>query len=87
MVILRPITMGENSTMNLYEFRVITCDFLKARDRSRVQGVIGFGFVPHWLKNCREVFKPITKRSNCNSVITFDSIFKTARRLSLIGIA
>ena len=31
------------------------------------------GFDSHWLKNWRESFKPIIKRSNCNHVITFDS--------------
>ena len=30
------------------------------------------------LKNWRESFKPITKRSNCNHAITFDSHLKTA---------
>ena len=25
---------------------------LKAREKSRVQGAIGFGFASHWLKNC-----------------------------------
>ena len=43
-----------------------------------MQGAIGFGFAPHWLKNWRESFKPITKRSNRNLVITFDSHLKTA---------
>ena len=38
----------------------------------------GFGFASHWLKNWRESFKPITKRSNRNHVITFDSHLKTA---------
>ena len=44
--------------------------------KSRVHGAIGFGF--DWLKNWRESFKPITKRSNRNHVITFDSHLKTA---------
>ena len=52
--------------------------FFKAREKSRVHGAIGFGFASHWLKNWRESFKPITKRSNCNHVITFDSHLKTA---------
>ena len=38
--------------------------------------MIGFGF--HWLKNWRESFKPITKRSNRNHVITFDRHLKSA---------
>ena len=48
------------------------------RGKSGVQGGIGFGFAPHWLKNWRESFKPIAKRSNRNHAITFDSQLKTA---------
>ena len=44
----------------------------------RVHGAIGFGFASHWLKNWRESFKPIAKRSNRNYVNTFDSNLKTA---------
>ena len=62
--LLRPIKIGTNS--------------LEAREKSRVQGAIGFGFASHWLKNWRESFKRITKRSNGNLVITFDSHLKTA---------
>ena len=40
--------------------------------------VISFGFPFHCLINWREIFKPITRRSNCNRVITFDRNFKTA---------
>ena len=36
------------------------------------------GFDSYWLKNWRESFQPITKRSNRNHVITFDSHLKTA---------
>ena len=50
----------------------------QSRERSRVHGAIGFGFASHWLKNWRESFKPITKRSNRNHGITFDSHLKTA---------
>ena len=32
-----------------------------------------------WLKNWREIFKPITKRRNRNCEMTFDSHLKTAR--------
>ena len=39
---------------------------------------LDFGFAFHWQKNWRESFKPITKRSNRNHVITFDSHLKTA---------
>ena len=59
--------------------------FLKARETLRAQDAIGFGlgFTSHWLKNWREIFQPITKCSNRNQVITFDSHLKTA--LSSIG--
>ena len=76
--LLRPITTGANSAMNQSQFLEITCNSLKAREKSRVHGAIGFGFVSHWLKNWRESFKPITKRIKRNHVITFDSHLKTA---------
>ena len=47
-------------------------------EKSRVHGAIGFGFASHWLKNWRESFKPIIKRSNSNQIITFLSHLKTA---------
>ena len=64
--------------MNQSQFLAIILNSLKAREKSRVHGAIGFGFASHWLKNWRESFKPITKRSNRNHVITFDSHLKTA---------
>ena len=76
--LLRPITTGTNSTMNQSEFLLITSNSLKGREKSCIHGAIGFGFASHWLKNWRESFKPITKRSNRNHVITFDSHLKTA---------
>ena len=76
--LLRPITTGTNSAMNQSQFQAITCNSLEAWEKSRVRGVIGFGFVSHWLKNWRDPFKPITKRSNRNHAITFDSHLKTA---------
>ena len=76
--LLRPITTGANSAMNQSQFVAITCDSLEAREKSRVLGAIGFGFACHSLKNSRESFKPITKRSNRNHVITLDSHLKTA---------
>ena len=57
--------------MNQSEFQAITCNFLKVREKSCAQGAIGFGFASDWPKNWRETFKPITKRSNRNRVITF----------------
>ena len=76
--LLRPITTGADSAVNQSQFLAITCNSLKVREKSRVQGAIAFGFASHWLKNWHESFKPITKRSNRNHVITFDSHLKTA---------
>ena len=64
--------------MDQSKFLAITCNSLKLREKSRVHSAIGFGFASHWLKNWRESFKPITKRSNRNHLITFDSHLKTA---------
>ena len=58
----------------------------KTREKSRVQSAIGFGFASNWVKNWRETFKPITKRSNRNRVITFDSHLKTALKYICIAI-
>ena len=68
--LLRPIATATNSTMNQSQFLAISCNSLEAREKSRVQGAIGFGFgfASHWLKNWRESFKPITKRTNRNHV-------------------
>ena len=74
--LLRPITTGADSATNQSKFLEITCNTLKAREKSRVHGAIGFA--SDWLKNWRESFEPITKRSNRNHVITFDSHLKTA---------
>ena len=73
--LLRQITTGTGSPMNQSKFLAITCNSLEARERSRVHGAIGFGLASHWLKSWRE---PITKRSNRNHGITFDSHLKTA---------
>ena len=75
--LLQPITTGTNSGMNQSQFLAITCNSLEAREKSRVHGAIGFGFASHGLKNWRDSFKPITKRSNRNHVITFDIHLKT----------
>ena len=76
--LLRPITTGAGSAMNQSQFLAITCNSLEARERSPVHGAIGFGLASYWSKNWRESFKPITKRSNRNHGITFDSHLKTA---------
>jgi len=54
--LFRPITTGTNSTMNQSQFLAIIRNSLKAREKSRVRGAIGFGSTPHWLKNWRESF-------------------------------
>ena len=76
--LLHPITAGANSTMNESQFLEITCNSLKAREKSRIHGAIGFGFASHCLKNCRESSKPTIKSSNCHHVITLDSHLETA---------
>ena len=63
--------------MNQSQFLAVTCNSPEAREKSREHGAIAFDFASHWLKNWRDSFKPITKRSNRNHVITFDSL-KTA---------
>ena len=75
--LLRPITTRAGSAMNQSQFLAITGNSLEAREKSRVHGAIGFGFDSYWLKNWRESFKPITKCSDRNHVITFDSHLKT----------
>ena len=74
--LLQPIIKGANSAMKSSPSN--HCNSLEAREKSRVHGAIGFGFASHWLKNWRESFKPITKHSNRNHVITFDNHLKTA---------
>ena len=76
--LLRPITAGAVSAMNQSQFLAMTCNSVGAREKSRVHGAIGFGFNSHWLKNWRESFQPITKRSYPNHVISFGSHLKTA---------
>ena len=43
--LLRPIKIGTNSAMNQSQFLAITCNSLEAREKSRVQGAIGFGLL------------------------------------------
>ena len=44
--LLRPITTGANSAINQSQLLAITCNSLKAREKSRVHGAIGFGQEP-----------------------------------------
>ena len=54
--LFRAMTTGTNSTMNQSQFLLIICNSLKAREKPRVHGAIGFGLTSHWLKNWRESF-------------------------------
>ena len=54
-----------------------TCNLLKARERSRVQGANGFGFASLLVEKLVRDFKPIMKR-NRNRVVTVHSRLKTA---------
>ena len=47
-------------------------------DQSQQEQTVRWTNHNHWLKNWRDSFKLITKRSNCNHVITFDSHLETA---------
>ena len=62
--------------MNQSKFLEITCNFLKVWEKLCVQGAIGLA--SYWLKDRREIFKPIIKHSDRNHVVTFDSYLKTA---------
>ena len=85
-LLLWPITTGADSATNQSQFLAITDNSLKAWEKSRVHGVIAFGFASHWLKNWRKSFKPISKHCNRNHVITFDSHLKTALTAIIITI-
>ena len=66
--------------MNESEFQAIS---LKRGKNPTVQTAIGFGFASRSPKNWREAFKAITKRSNCNRVVTLDSHLQTAQHLKI----
>ena len=74
--LLRPITTGADNAMNQSQFIAVTCNSLKAREKSHVHGAIGFDFASHWVKNWRKSFKPITKRSDRNYVLLSTVIWK-----------
>ena len=57
--------------MNQSEFPASACNSIKGREKARPPGAIVFAF--HWFKKWREIFEPITKRSNGN----LDSHLKT----------
>ena len=72
------ITVSADSAMSQSKFAAIPCNLHKAQEKSRMQVSIGFGFPSQWLIIGRESFKPITERSNCRRVITFDNHLKTS---------
>ena len=49
-LLIGPITAGANSAMSQSELLAITCNLLKAREKSRVQSATGFGFASYLLK-------------------------------------
>ena len=46
-LLLRSIIAGEKSAMNQSELLAITCNLPKAREKSRLETAIGFGFASH----------------------------------------
>ena len=48
--------------MNQSELEEITCSRHEARESTRQQATIGFGFPSYWLRKWREIFEPIAKR-------------------------
>ena len=71
--LLRPITTG---AMNQSQFLAITCNSLKAREKSRVHGAIGFA--SRWWKNWRESCEPITKRSDRRQMANNQNVSSSA---------
>ena len=63
---------NRNSAMNQSEFLANTCNSLEAREKSRVQGAIGFA--SHWLKNWRETSSPIAGQFHFDSRLKNRSI-------------
>ena len=67
---LRPTTTGTNSAINWSEFLATPRKLLKVREKSHLQGALGFGFCCSLLKKWREIFKPITNGRIHNCVNT-----------------
>ena len=70
-----------NNAMKQSEFPAITCKLLQAREKSCIQGVIGF--VSHDWKNWRQIFKPISKRITHKTALS-RSIYCTCGHHKLI---
>ena len=75
--LLRLITTGPNPAMNQSEFPVITCNLVKAREKSRAQlRCSWFWFYFSLGEKLARDFYPITKLNNRNSVDTLTVIWK-----------
>ena len=68
--------------MNQPQFLVVTCNLLKAREKSRVQGAIDFYFAPHWLTNWREIIWLLTQQSQ--SVNYFRQSFENRSKRMIV---
>ena len=77
--LLQPITTGANSAMNQSEFLAIPCNLLEAKEKRSNKVRLILVLLMIGLRKLARDFRPITKRSNRNRVITFDSHLKTAQ--------
>ncbi len=62
--------------MNQSKLEANTCSWREVRENVREWVTIGFGFSSDWSRKWREIFKPITERSNAKpkqTRITFDT--------------
>ena len=75
--VFKPLSNHNRIAMNQSEFLAITFKLLKARENHAYEVRLVLVLHPTGLKKGRENFNPITTRSNCNHVITFDSHLKT----------
>ena len=66
------------TNQNFYQ---LFCNLLKAREKLRVQGVIGFRFASHWLKSWREIFAPIIKCSNAGNRVLLSTVICEGSRI------
>ena len=65
------MTTKANSGMNQSQFPAISCNLLKAREKSRDKVRFVLLLLPTGYKTGARIFKPITKRSNRYRVILF----------------
>ena len=72
--------MDTDNPVNQSKLEANTCSRHDAREDVHEQVTIGFGFTSDWLRNWREIFKPITERGNTKpkqTRVTFDTQLKT----------